>query len=237
MKSILHWLSAAILIAAPAVNAQQPEDEQPGLRIRGLAFQLEKPLTEVFAHDPSSNEAGVKVAVKNYLNHEVDIVPVKGTSLVFTTKSDPASAKSAADLVARVSLPANLKSGVFMFLPGSSRPGDPPNRVLVIEDQMRVFPRGSLKILNLSPLPVRIQLEKQNFDFRSGETKVIEDPPVGANNSSGMVAWAIRNNQPQRIGAQVWPHPGSKRVLQVLFENPRSGQVEMAGFRDIAVPY
>ncbi len=237
MKSILHWLGAAILIAAPVADAQQPEDEQPGLRIRGLSFQLEKPLAEIYAHDPSSNEAGVKVAVKSYLNHEVDIVPVRGTALVFTTKPDPASAKSTADLVAKVSLPANLKAGIFMFLPGSGRPGDPPNRVLVIEDQMKVFPRGSLKILNLSPLPVRIQLEKQNFDFRSGETKIIEDPPVGESNSSAMMAWVIRNKQPERIGAQVWPHPGSRRVLQVLFENPKSGRVEMAGFLDVAVPH
>lgn len=237
MKSVLHWLAALLFLAAPALRAQETE-EPPGLKIRAVAFQTDRPLGEIYAHDPvavAEGVAGVKVAVKKYLNHEVDIVPVKGSELVFTTRPDPASVRTSADVVAKVQLPANLKSSILIFLPGSGKAGEPMCRVLVIDDQVRAFPRGSLKVLNLSPLPVRIQLEKKNFDFKSGETRLIEDPPVGANQTSGMVAFTHKGGEWQRIGAGVWPHPGDKRVLQILFENPRSKQIEMTGIRDVAV--
>lgn len=237
MKSVLHWIGAVLLLAAPTLRAQETE-EAPGLKLRGVAFQTDQPLGEIYAHDPAAAAEGlpgVKVVVKKYLNHEVDVVPVKGSNLVFTTKPDPASAKASTDVVAKVQLPANLKSGIFIFLPGSGRAGDPMCRVLVVDDQVRSFPRGSLKVLNLSPLPVRIQLEKKNFDFKSGETRLIEDPPVGPNHTSGMVAYSHRGGEWQRIGAGIWPHPGDKRVLQILFENPRSKQIEMTGIRDVAV--
>jgi hypothetical protein len=31
----------------------------------------------------------------------------------------------------------------------------------------------------------------------------------------------------------LWPHPGRKRGVQVLFDDPASGQVQLRGFRDV----
>jgi hypothetical protein len=207
------------------------------LKIRGLAFQLDSPPVDIYAHEavPAVGSIGTKFDVKSYLNHEISILPIKGHEIIFTKSSDPASVKDTANLVAKVKLPDNFKRGIFMFLPGTAVAGDPAFRVLVIDDSMRSFPKGSLKVMNLSPLPVRIQLEKETFDFKSGETKLIEDPPVGENQSSGMRAFAFKANEWQRIGSGIWPHPGEKRVLQVLFENPVSKQVELRGIRDVAV--
>ena len=217
--------------AAPAAPA-----ETAGLRVRGLSFQLDSPPADVFAHDAAGDGTvpGVKLEVKSYLNHEFSGLPIKGDSLVFTKTADPAGIKDSANIVAKTRLPGGFRSGIFMFLPGTGKAGDPPFRVLVIEDNKKAFPPGSLKILNLSPLPVSIMLEKETFNFKSGETKLIEDPPVGPSQSSGMVAKAFKDGEWRKIGSGVWPHPGSKRVLQVLFENPKSQQVELRGIRDIA---
>ena len=84
------------------------------------------------------------------------------------------------------------------------------------------------------PLPMRRKSTKP-FDFKSGEVRLIENPPVGDANSSAMRAFTFQDEQWQRIAAGVWPHPGQKRVLQVAFDNPESRQVEMRGIRDIAV--
>jgi hypothetical protein len=236
-------LLALLAFGLPATAQESPPAATPaaavesaGLRTRGLSFQLDSPPADVFVHDAAGDGSvpGVRLDVKSYLNHEFSGLPVKGDSLVFTKSADPAGIKDSANVIARAKLPAGFKRGIFMFLPGSGKAGDPPFRVLVIDDTKRSFPPGSLKILNLSPLPVSIKLEKEVFTFKSGETKVIEDPPVAANRSSSMVAKAFMDGEWRKIGSGIWPHPGSKRVLQVLFENPKSRRVELRGIRDIA---
>jgi hypothetical protein len=246
---IHRLLLATLLLCAPAIAQQPPAPaqggttpavppaEEDGIKVRGLAFQLDAPPADVFAHDPSMGGQipGAKVDVKTYLNHEVNMLPFKGPEVLFTKSADPASMKDPASLVAKAKLPSNLKSGIFMFLPGTGKAGDPAFRVLVIEDANRAFPPGSFKVMNLSPQSIRIELEKEKFDFRSGETRVIEDPPVGANNSSGMQAFTSSQGQVQRIASGIWPHPGTKRSLQIMFANPKTGQIEIRGVRDVAV--
>ena len=248
----LHSLCLALFACALPLHAQQPPpapapapgtgeqpaapQDDPGLKIRSLSFQLDTPPTDVFAHDPAlgGKIPGVKIDMKSYLNHEFNLQPSHPENLVFTKSADPASLKDAANVIAKAKVPANLKSGIFMFLPGSGKAGETPFRVLVIEDSQKAFPAGSFKVINLSPHRVRIQLENQNYPFASGETKVIEDPPVGANNSSSMKAFTAIGGQEQRIAATLWPHPGTKRSLQVMFLNPKTQQVEIRGIRDVA---
>lgn len=204
--------------------------------MRGLAFQLPNTPADVYAHDAATDGStpGVKLDVKSYLNHEFSVLPIKGSSLILTKTADPAGIKDAGNVLAKVKLPSKFKTGIFMFLPGSGKAGDTPFRVLVIEDGKSDFPPGSVKVMNLSPQPIRIQLEKEYFNFKSGETKVIEDPPVAENQSSGMRAFSFEDGDWRRFASGVWPHPGRKRVLQVMFLNPTSKRVEIRGIRDVA---
>ncbi len=237
---------ALALVSGAAVQAQQPAPAQPpaappvpdqGLRVRGLAFQLGKAPTDVYAHDAAAQPGmlGTKLDVKGYLNHEFSTLPIQGKNIVCTSSADPASVKKPEAILAKVALPDKFKKGIFMFLPGTGAAGAPAYRVLALDDSVGAFPRGSFKVINLSPATVRIQLEKEIFEFKSGEMKLIEDPPVDENNNSGMRAFSQVGTQWQKIGSGVWPNPGEKRVLQVLFENPSNKQVELKGIRDVAV--
>ncbi|MBK1881079.1 hypothetical protein JIN85_01560 [Luteolibacter pohnpeiensis] len=240
-------LSAIAVLIAPVCAAQTtestetestPKEAGPGIHVRGLSFQLPAQLPELYMHDPAGGDeaVGVKLTVKDYLNRDSGTIPLKGKSIIFTKKPEHQSIKSPADVVASLTIPGNPSSLICMFVPGTGAAGAPPCRVYPIEDDKKGFPKGSLKILNLSPLPVRIQLEKKNFDFKVGEIKVISDPPVGPSNSSGMVAYRFENGQWQKIASGIWPNPGTVRVLQILFKSPSSGQIELMGIRDIAVP-
>lgn len=246
--NIPRFLFIALLgAAAPAARAQDPAPaptpapvpaQESGMKLRAISFMVDKPITNLFAHNAGPAPAplpGVAFPVKTYLNHEFSLVPITGDTVIFTNSSDPASAKDATKLVAKAKLPSGFKKGIFIFLPGTGRPGDPAYRVLVMDDSISSFPRGSVKVMNLSQSAVRIRLEKTYFEFKSGETKLIEDQPVGENNSSSMESHAFKNKEWQRIGAGVWPHPGDKRVIEIIFDNPVSRQVELAGIRDVAV--
>lgn len=213
-----------------------PPEKPPGGNVRGLAFQLDSPPAEVYVHDAAGNGEmpGVKLDVKNYLNHEFSALPIKGKSLVFTKSADPAGIKDPKNVVAKATLPKTFHSGILMFLPGTGKQGDPPFRVMVIDDSKSKFPPGSVKVLNLSPLGVKIELEKKPFLFKSGDNKNIDDIPVGANQTAGMVAYSYDEGKWKRIASGILAAPGNKRVLQVLFYNPKSKQVELRGIRDVS---
>jgi hypothetical protein len=239
-------LLTAALLAGGAVSAQNPPpaappapgtaQEAPGLKIRGLHFQLAAPPDDLFAHDPSTQGKlpGVKLDVKSYLNHEYAVLPFPGKEFTVTGSADPTDLADSGKVLAKVKLPDGFKNGIFIFLPGTGKAGDPKFRVLVIDDANRLFPPGSFRITNLSPRPVRIELEKEVFNFRSGETRVIEDPPVSASNSSGMRGFAQVDGNWTRFASTIWPHPGEKRSIQLIFEDPKTRQVEIHGIRDIA---
>lgn len=229
-------LLALVLIPSVTLIAQDGAPTKT-LKTRSISFQVDDPIPEVFAHSVAAipDTPGVPVNVKSYLNHETEALPIKGDRLVFTSSPDRSSIEDPKQIVAKVKMPDGVRSAIFMFLPGSGKAGAPKYRILPIEDTTRAFPRGSFKVINLSPSPLRITLEKSIYDFKTGETKIIKDPPVNSRNASAMRAFNRVDGQWSGIGATTWPHPGSKRVIHVAFYNPSSKKVEMRGIRDIAV--
>ncbi len=238
---MIHKISLALLgfalLATPAA-AQQAPQEGPSISARCLAFQIDGKVPPLYVHAVPLGEEpaeGVPVKVQTYLNHERQRIPLRTRQLVFTSDADPASIKEPDKLFARFKVPEKMRSGILMFLPGSNKEGEPKYRILPIDDENKSFPRGSLKIVNISGEPFRLTLCDKKFDLRSGSTRVIEDPPVNEANASEMKAFTFDKGQWQRVGAGVWPHPGKKRVLQVAFINPDSRRFEIRGIRDIAV--
>jgi hypothetical protein len=232
---LLLVIGVTLMLLLP-VHAQDVAQART-LKIRCLSFQADHALPPLFAHqvDSAPEVEGVPVEVKSYLNHEAESLVMAGAELMFTTSASRAKPVAPDQLIAHLKVPPQLRSVVLMFLPGDGKPGSPRCRILPIDDSTRAFPRGLLKIINLSRFPLRIELEKKAFDFKSGEARLIEDPPVGEANSSAMRSFTFKDKQWQRIGAGNWPHPGTKRVIQLAFDNPMSRQVEMRGIRDIAV--
>ncbi|WP_035611971.1 hypothetical protein [Haloferula sp. BvORR071] len=245
MKFVRFVFLALLACVSPSAFAQEPAPapdgtpakEEQGYKIRGLSFLVDAPATGVFIHDPTAKPGtpGTAFGIKNYLNHELSVVPSTADNLVVTKSGDSASIKDPASVLAKIKLPDHFKKGIFVFLPGTGKAGDPIYRTLVIDDAVRVFPRGSIKVINLSPSPVKITLEKEEYPFKPGESKLIEKPPVNDQNASSMTAMAFKDNQWQRFGQTLWPHPGQKRVIQIIFENPQTKSIELVGINDIAV--
>jgi len=210
--------------------------EQPATRteIRLLAFQPDLATDEAYAHDPAApaETVAIKVPIKSYLNHEFATVMLAGQRLVITTKPERASLTRAEEVLGETTLADGVRSAILLFLPAP--PGGKTRcRIMAIDDSKRAFPAGSFRVSNLSPQPVRIVLEEKTYDFKPGEIQFIIDPPVRAGKQSGMKAFAFHDQVWQRIGSGIWPAPGANRVVQVLFENPASGQVQLRAFDDV----
>jgi len=216
-----------LLTTLPAAGQQE-------YRVRALSLQAGATAPELHVCNESGSATAGVVRVKTFLNHEFDTLKPKGTKLVFTTKPGPAAAKDAAARIGTCEVPAAAKSVILLFIPEAS--GKPACRVVVVDDSAKAFPSGSIAIANLSSLPVKIQLEAQSFEFKPGEIRAIPDPPVGPSQASAMKGMVKRDGKWVDFSSGAWPHPGDKRVLHVLTENPTTKQLEIRGVRDVAKP-
>lgn len=228
MQAAILFCLATLLLP---LSAQQPAAR---VELRLLAFQSDQATDEAYLHDPAAPAAtaAIKVAVRSYLNHEFASIALTGRRLVFTTKPDGVSAERAAELLGETVLPEGLRSAILLFLPAPAN-SKAHSRILVIDDSKRAFPAGSFHVGNLSPQPVRIVLEEKSYDFKPGQTQLISDPPMRAGKQSGMKAFAFQANGWQRIGSGIWPHPGKNRVVQILFENTITHQVQLRAYDDV----
>jgi hypothetical protein len=225
--------SAAIFVAALLPAAAQA----PGagtVNVRALAFTPAQRVDDAYAHDPAAADGtpASLAPVKTYLNHEVSPVVLTGRKIVFTTKPERASLKVPGEVIGEATLPAGVRSAILLFLPAESGEAGKA-RVLVIPDSKSEFPPGSFRISNLSPLPVQIKLEKKDFNFQPGQTRLIEDPPMNDTEHAGMEAFAFIDNQPRRIAASLWPNPGTGRNLAILYQNEVNGHVQLRSFDDV----
>jgi hypothetical protein len=137
-------------------------------------------------------------------------------------------------VVAECELPAKAPS-LILFL-NQEAPDKPQCKVTIIDASAKAFPSGSFKVVNLSALPVTIELETKKYEFKPGADEVIKNPPMGEGNSSSMKAFCERDGKQEQISSGIWPSPGEKRVLQIIMDNPATKQVEIIGVRDVAKP-
>ena len=232
--SFLPVVLASLCLPLAAFGQAAKAKTSP-VELRLLSFNPGGGQQEVFVHDPAAQDAaeGKQCMVKSYLNHEFVSIGLTGRTLVLTTKAARTSLNETGAKVAKVAMPEGVDRGILVLFPA------PKNeeylcRALLIDDSAKAFPPGSLNIINMSPLPVRLTLEKDVVDFKPGDRKVIKDPPVRENNHTSVKAFCYKDNEWKRVASGLWPHPGTKRRFQILFENPQTHEIELRGYLDIA---
>ncbi len=214
------------LLAASAFAQQE-------IRVRALSFTPEFPV-ELHAHDPSGSETAGLIEIKSFLNHESTSLKCRSGRVVFTRRSNPVSATRVDEVLGGVDLPAEMKSCILLFLPESKDAEAFKSRVIAIDDSAVAFPAGSFLFSNLSKFPVKLELGNEKLEIPAGETKKISDLAYGDSQSVSMRAYSQQNGEWKLVAGGGWTNPGSKRVLQIVTEDPASGRVELKGVRDVA---
>jgi hypothetical protein len=214
--------------------AQNPGPPTREVRLRLLAFDSLTSPEASYVFEPSATQPvpGIAAPIKAYLNHESVTLQLRGSELLFSNSSKFEDMKLADHELARATLPRSTDRFLLIFLPAANQ----KFRIFVLDDSIKEFPLGSYRVFNLSHRAVKLTLEDKPYEFKSGQSSLITDPPVQANNHSAMYAFAQTDGKWQRIGSGLWPHPGDKRSIQIFFDNPESQQTELRGFRDISPP-
>ncbi len=220
----------ALALAAPAF-AQEPAINA---RLRLLAFAGDMENPEIFIHDPAAppEAAPVKAEIKSYLNSDAAVVPLKSRKIMFSLANTRDSLTKEGQLLGEVTLPAGGDSSIILFLP--NKPGAKAKYLaMAVPDSIQAFPPGSFHVTNLSPFPVRLELEKKPFDFKPGQSSILKELPSKSNSEMGMRCYALIENAWKEVSSSIWNHPGKSRSFMILFQDPSSGGVRLRSFDDV----
>ncbi|MCP5532429.1 MAG: hypothetical protein H7A49_02065 [Akkermansiaceae bacterium] len=234
MIRILAFTAVFAALLSPSIRAQDAGSSERGVELRLLAFSPELQQREAYAHDPAAGEGtpGVLAPIKTYLNHQFTAVPLASRKVVFTLKPERESMKQKGELIGEATLPAGTRSAILLFVPAA--PGDDAKcRVMVVDDTKQKFPAGSFHITNMSPLPVRLMLERKKYDFNPGKVMLIEDPPSRDTGQIGMRTFVVKEQHLEPVSTGLWPHPGKTRRLMVFFLEPQTEKVQLRAFDDV----
>lgn len=230
-RSLFPSLGVPAALVAVAALLSGPAGARE-LSIRCLTVQNGYPKTGAFLHDGSGG-GGESLDVKTFLNHKRQEIEVDGDELVFTSESGAKSADDENLVFGRVTLPEGVDSCLFVFEPPV---GDRPARVHCVDESLEAFPAGSFKILNLSGIELRLELEDESFGLPLDEAVLIGEIPVGKRNAAAMGAFRKDGEEWKKVASGNWSHPGKKRVFHVATSDKTGRYVTMNGFRDISMP-
>lgn len=224
MRYFLFFLLTASAFAQPARQ----------VHLRLLAFDNTAIPPESFVFDAGSvpGTAATEAPIKDYLNREDTRVVVTGSELVFTKSANLEDLKKPENQLAKVTLPKKGSRFILIFLPD----GKGAFRVMPLDDSVRDFPLGAYRVISLSSFPVRLTLEGKSWEFKPGDSSLIQDPPMAKNYHSSMYAFSFVDGKWGRIGSGLWPAQGKKRSIQMFYDNPVSQKTELRGFSDLAPP-
>lgn len=234
--SLIPALAATFftLLPTPPASAQD-EPKTRAVEIRLLAFEYSNKIRSLHLFDTAAEQGiSLEVDLPRYLSETRHKLALHGDKLVFSTRADRAAALQPGAAAATVTLPPKLRSVLLVFLPAPASDGGEIYRIMPLDDSVRGFPRGSIQSINMSAAPVRMMLEKKPYDVAPGKRILIENPPVRENNHTGVVVYAQLDGEWRRVASSLWPHPGKKRVFQIIYQHPATGRMSLKGFRDIA---
>lgn len=221
MKTLLRTVTLAVIGSTLAAA----ETRTLLIRAVGMADQLPGP--ELYAHS-GGKQPGAKVNVKTFLNHESDPVAMESSTLVLTTTPEPSSVSNKDLVVATFKVEPAVKSCIVLFLAGEGKAA-----AELIDDGKAAFPPGSILVVNALKSDIKLTLETKDYGVRSGSRLLIQNPPVGDNNSSAVKGFYQQGGSFQQFSSTSWPHPGIKRVIQVATEGRQAGKPELRGIKDI----
>lgn len=150
MKKLIATIAilVASVVALPAQNTRK-------VAFRTLCLEQVKDLDTVFL--VSGDEAEDDPEVKLYTDiSQVIEGNFKTTDALFCTKKTGADGKPVRTIVARVPLGKSTRQ-LFVFMPGGGA-NQLPYRIVAYDDDLKTFPLGSVRAINLAPVAVRFIL-------------------------------------------------------------------------------
>jgi hypothetical protein len=163
---------------ALALSASAAFGQGRKVAFRTLCLDQVEGVTELVLPAAKAGEAGTTVPLYTSAPSEVFEATFQTNDVVFHTKGTPADKP----LVAARGTLAKSSRQIFILMPGPTGEGKPPYVMRAYDDDEATFKLGSIRAINLSPVPVRFimagattpQIPPDKYAIISQATKVDE---------------------------------------------------------------
>lgn len=225
---ILASLIAAACCLAPAARADT-------IKFRTLCFRHNQDIKKVFA--PGKEEGGM-IEVPLYTSTYSDLAEMRtidGQAKFYLENPDATDPKDAYREIASARVTG--KQMLFLFLP-KEKDSPAPYQVTPMSDDTRSFPWGHLRIVNLSPSPVRFHLGEH-----SGKSAIQLDPgkirdvgkirKLNQYNLYNVVVEFANKDGFIPVSNTRWKCAEGKRDIAIAFIEPTSKQPVVNLYKDV----
>lgn len=229
----IKLLTALVGLSFTAVTVAADEAREIEFRVLCLGF-----LDDVKAGEIASGESGKKLEVDLTVGRFSEQFKTSFSGDTVTLSIDDKKAPKGRRVVASGEL-SKSKRQVFLFVPDPAE--DRSYRILAMDDDERSMPMGSVRVVNLSGSPIRVNLDGKGLDGE--ELKPIEDgqfesyPPVKDSDEWGMYQVALEMGLPDGewfpFMSPSWKRSELKRDLVVITFDERVQQPNVHSYKDI----
>lgn len=217
----LPFISSVALFVLSAVISPAAEAKRRTLSARIICIQHQQDI-EAVRFGPSAESVGLpqRLLIGDYsLPFSVETADDTLTVFDEAAKTPVASAK----------IPADASHVTLLFVPGH----ETPYRVFVMPDAALGFKADHLRVLNLSPLPVRFRIEDQNVDVPVGKMETLTSLPKRDRYNMSNVAMASMSGGEWKVVSQTqWHFVDGNRLLVLVYLRPGTQRLVSVSFKD-----
>lgn len=219
----LRRLLATVFACFPFIASAEPP---PTAAISVFCFRYAGDLQSLLVKSGEESTEAIELSTANLVG-PVKAVVEKGAVMFF---QKPAGEGAAPRPAASIKLPADAKRAVVVLVPAAE--GEAlPYRGFAFSHENRAFPMGSMKIVNLSPYPVRWNIGGEVMGLRPGGVEGFR--PKGEPGSNQNVVFQVeKEGRWLPLTTTRWAVRDDRRYLMCLYEDPATRRMGLRSIPD-----
>jgi hypothetical protein len=221
-----HFLAAVCLLIPSVLSAQ----EAPTIQVSVFCFRYAGSLQSLELKSGAESTATVELSTANLVGPVKAVV--ENGSVTFFQK--PITEDGAPLPAAAIKLPAGCARAVVVLVPAAE--GEAlPYRGFAFDHDGRSFPMGSMKIVNLSPYPVRWNIGGKVTGLKPGGIEGFQ--PKGEPGSNQNVVFQFQKDERWLpMTTTRWAVRDDRRYLMCIYEDPATRRMGLRSIPDRTLP-
>ena len=223
----------ALATARPAVGQGAAP---PVVEVRTLCFRHASALADLEADDARPEVITRCTLPLSMLSAPVRIAPIMG-KIAFYEKAPAADAKIRPEPLAVAEIPAKFQRVILFFLPNDSPDSGRLYKVVVLNDDPRVFTPGGMLVCNLFADDVRFIVGEHKQMLRPGGIAYLKTPAERDDFNMAVVAFQFRAGETWRTTSESkFRFVEPMRHLLFTYVDPSTRRPRIKTYRDVPAP-
>ncbi len=235
MHSVFSYLTLLLFLAAPVGFAQVPDDVK--VRKAEILTLTDSGVIEDLSYVTVDGVSKLSIYSRGF----APSIAYKGPEEIvfFRPISNPNGfdgEEAVRKIVGKVKLPATATRILLLFekKPSSTDEEEEAYRILALDNDLQGFPAGAYRFVNVSPIPVRGFLGRDQFDLKPNASKIMEAKGDSETGNVELKLFRMKGDTLEKIYSSVWNV--NKRRRSTVFLSASQSGVQDVDVRKIVEP-